>query len=114
MKIEPVFAPGSGQPQLPAPAEVVERSRQPAVLAPASEPVQAKSRPEEILDRIKALTEDGLYSVRFERSAEFDTMIIKLVESQSGELIRQIPPEELLGTAKFLREFRGNMINTES
>lgn len=113
MKVESIPVAGKGQALPPAPAEA-ERSRQEPARLPEPPRDENKIAPEEILDRIKSLTEDGLYSVRFEKSEEFDRVIIKLVESETGELIRQIPPEELLGTAKFLREFRGNMIDTET
>lgn len=75
---------------------------------------ERKVASEGILDKITALTEDGLYSVRFEKNEELDALVIKLVDSSTGELIRQIPSEELLGATKQLRELRGNMINTES
>lgn len=85
----------------------------------APPPVQAvpdekKAAPEEILKKISDLTENGLYSVRFEKNEAVEALVIKLVNSSTGEVIRQIPSEELLGSAQFLKNLRGNMINTES
>lgn len=114
MKVESSVIPGVVPPLLPAPVESVEHDRkEPALLSVPSRD-EKKVAPEEILDRIKALTENGIYSVRFEKSDKFDSLIIRLVDSETGEVIRQIPQEELLKSSKFLKELRGSMIDTES
>ena len=68
---------------------------------------------EELLQNIKALTEDGIYSVRFEVDEPTSDLVINLID-QGGEIIRQIPSEEILGTRKMLAELRGNILETES
>lgn len=70
--------------------------------------------PEELLNNIKALTEDGLYSVRFEMNPETQDLIINLVDYDSGEVIRQIPPEEVVHLHEYMEDLRGNIIRTES
>jgi flagellar protein FlaG len=102
------------------PSEVVKRQREKAKdmdqavdqLAEAQEKngVQA----EELLQNIKALTENGLYSVRFELYEDTQDLVINLIEVETGELIRQIPSDEILGMNKFFRELRGNIIETKS
>ncbi len=79
-----------------------------------TEAVENQVQPEELLQNIKALTEDGLYSVRFEVSPETNELVINLIESESGEVIRQIPPDEILGLRKVLENLKGNIIETES
>lgn len=69
-------------------------------------------QPEEILSRIKSLTEDGMYSVRFENNREFDELIVKVVDAESGETIRQVPAEEILGVRAKLAELRGQIVDT--
>lgn len=71
-----------------------------------------KVAPEEMLSQIKALTEDGVYSVRFE--TENDQMIVKVVDRDTDELIRQIPPENLIDIMANLKDLRGNMVDTVS
>ena len=71
-------------------------------------------QPEELLNNIKALTEDGLYSVRFEMNAETHELIISLVDYKSGEVIRQIPPEEVVHLQEHMKDLRGNIVDTES
>ena len=65
-----------------------------------------------MLSQIKALTEDGVYSVRFE--TENDQMIVKVVDRDTDELIRQIPPENLIDIMANLKDLRGNMVDTVS
>ncbi len=70
-------------------------------------------QPEELIKNIKALTEDGIYSVRFEIDEPTNDLVINLID-QEGEIIRQVPSEEILGTRKRLSELRGNIFKTES
>lgn len=69
---------------------------------------------EELLQNIKALTEDGVYSVRFELYEDTKDLVINLIEVESGETIRQIPPEEILSMNQFLQGLSGNIIETKS
>jgi flagellar protein FlaG len=85
------------------------------VSEPNSDDAQTKNgiQSEELLQNIKALTEDGVYSVRFELDDATHDLIINLIDHE-GELIRQVPSEEILGTRKMLAELRGNIFETES
>jgi len=71
-------------------------------------------QPEELLQSIKSLTDNGVYSVRFEMHKETEDLVINLVDQESGEVIRQIPPDEILGLHKTLADLRGNLVQTES
>jgi flagellar protein FlaG len=52
--------------------------------------------------------------VRFELYEDTQDLVINLIEVETGELIRQIPSDEILGMNKFFRELRGNIIETKS
>ena len=85
------------------------------------DPVQAadaqnknRVQPEELLHNIKAMTDNGTYSVRFEMYKDTDELVINLVDSKTGETIRQIPPKEILGMHKALAELSGNIVETKS
>lgn len=112
MKVEAVVSPITGGTST---AERVDSRRKTPSLTLA-EPVQneKKAAPEEVLSKIKDLTEDGTYSVRFEMNKEVDELIIQVVDRDSGKTIRQIPSEELLSVSKRLQDFRGLILNTES
>jgi flagellar protein FlaG len=69
---------------------------------------------EELLTQIKALTENGLYSVRFENDERSKELVVKIVDSETQEVIRQVPAEELLGMKAALAELQGNIVDTKS
>ena len=73
-----------------------------------------KVQPEELLSQIKALTEDGLYSVRFENDERAGGLVVKIVDRENNELIRQVPSEEVLDLRKALESLRGNIVNTKT
>jgi len=75
---------------------------------------KAQVPPAEFLKQVKALTEDGQYSVRFEKDDSLKELIVKLVDRKTDKVIRQIPPEELLNLKKTLRDLSGNIVDTKS
>ena len=106
------------RPSFSTPAEQVKEKRESYTVDNSKDLEKANSQdaiqPEELLNNIKSLTEDGIYSVRFEMHKDTNDLIINLVNSESGELIRQIPPEEIISMHKYIQELRGNIVNTES
>ena len=77
----------------------------------ASSPEKAV-QPEELLSQIKAVTEDGLYSVRFENDDNSE-LIVKIFDNKTDEVIRQMPAEEILQLRSTLEELRGNIVDTQ-
>lgn len=116
MKIEAVSAQqlspqNSGQ----GAVDQVNESRRAADIATKAQEVDEKrSESIQLLDRINELTEDGAYSVRFEKNRDLNEIVVKVVDSDSGDVIRQIPPEELLGLTKRLNDLRGAIVNDQS
>jgi flagellar protein FlaG len=113
MQIEAIGTAVASPPRMNEPARQVERGRE------EREEVQNNSQkrntqPEELLKQIKTITEDGLYSVRFERDSGSNTLVVKIVDSETDEVIRQIPQEELLELSKHLEELNGNLVDTVS
>ena len=113
MQIEAIGTAVASPPRMNEPARQVERGRE------EREEVQNNSQkrntqPEELLKQIKNITEDGLYSVRFERDSGSNTLVVKIVDSDADEVIRQIPQEELLELSKHLEELNGNLVDTVS
>ena len=81
---------------------------------PESSPKKKDVQPEELLQKIKALTDNGSYSVRFENDKATHQLVVKIVDSTTNEVIRQVPAEELLGLRKALDEYQGNIVDTTS
>ena len=95
------------------PARQVERGREERQEA-QNNAQKRNTQPEELLNQIKNITEDGLYSVRFERDSGSNTLVVKIVDSETDEVIRQIPQEELLELSRHLEALSGNLVDTVS
>ncbi len=92
-----------------------QQNRGQSEVSNSSQPDENKVSPEEILDKIKEISEDGLYSVRFEKNDEIDQLVVKLVDRRTDEVIRQIPPEAILGVKANLQEYAaGNIFHHTS
>ena len=115
MRVDAANIAGNTLQKAPQQAEQLEvqRKQQQENPEPQQDAQPSKVQPEEMLSQIKALTEDGLYSVRFENNKESDELVVKVVDNETEEVIRQIPPEELLGLTKRLNDLRGNIVDTE-
>jgi len=108
--IGPTFMhPATGPDQAAATAENIQRD------TPRIEGnEQEKSENENLTRQIETLTENGKYNVNFEFDQETRQLIVRLVDSDNGELIRQLPSEEVLELSKALKELQGNLIDTLS
>ena len=114
MNVEAVNPQNVSQFQLSKGSDQVRDARKQVADQPQSDQLEKQQiQPEELLSQIKALTEDGLYSVRFENDTETNEMVVKIVDNESDEVIRQVPPEEMLELTQRLEELRGNLVNTE-
>ena len=119
MQVEATNVTGSTLQQMPKAVESIDTGRKNlakgqmnSAESSSSGNGQSAVQPEEILDRIKSLSENGLYSVRFESDKESEEMLIKVVDNKSGEVLRQIPAEEILGMKNSLSKFSGNIVDT--
>lgn len=113
MNVEAVNLSGGTQTQLSKAADQVVESRRKVVdLVPSGAVEEKQVQSEELLQQIKSLTEDGLYSVRFENDDRAG-VVVKIVDRDSDEIIRQVPAEEILQLKAALEDLRGNIINTE-
>lgn len=108
---------GTNMQKMPQASEQIESGRKNARKEPeiSQENVKANNvQPEELLTQIKALTENGLYSVRFENDDRSKELVVKIVDSETQEVIRQVPAEELLGMKAALSKLQGNIVDTKS
>ena len=102
-------------PRANEPAQQIDRKRQDSQQqSQGTAQDQKKVQPEELLKQIKSLTEEGIYSVRFEKDSNSNQMIVKIVDSTTDEVIRQIPPEDLINLTKHLNELSGGIVNIVS
>ena len=66
---------------------------------------------ESAVREINASMADQSIGVRFEVDQDTDRLVVKVVDRASGELIRQIPSEEVLRIAKLLGKVPGVLMS---
>jgi uncharacterized FlaG/YvyC family protein len=62
----------------------------------------------EINQALKSLNDHLQFSV----DATTDTTVVKLIDGNTGDVIRQVPPEEILRLRAYYREHQGLLVNT--
>ncbi len=115
MNIDMTASVGGAVQQRPQASEQIDtqrKNKEKAADTPQAAPAEKGVQAEELLSQIKALTEDGLYSVRFEQNDNAD-LIVKIFDQKTDKVVRQIPTEELIALQKALADLRGNFVDTE-
>jgi flagellar protein FlaG len=67
----------------------------------------------EAMDRIEQAAVIFNRKIRLEVEEDLNIMIVKVIDSDSGEVIRQIPSEELVELSKNAKDLKGLLINKE-
>ncbi len=67
----------------------------------------------EAMDRIEQAAVIFNRKIRLEVEEDLNIMIVKVIDSDSGEVIRQIPSEELVALSKNAKDLKGLLINKE-
>lgn len=106
-------APAS-RPGAPAPAETASAPAEAKPAAPpaaqGADPAVLKKATEQINEFIKSSSRNLQFSV----DKGTGRIIVKVVDQESGEIIRQIPPEETLAIAKNLDNPQGVIIRSKA
>ena len=116
MNADTISSPGGMMHQPPKAAELIDQGRKnkdSAAAKPQAAAESPKIQPEELLDQIKSITQDGLYSVRFEKGEETSDLVVKIFDNETQEVIRQIPAEEVLNFKASFADLVGNLLNTK-
>ena len=73
---------------------------------------QPKSTPvSEDLGRISSILADGDITLKFTRDSPSSEMVVELIDSKTGEAIRQIPSEVSLRLAAYFVNLQGRFVN---
>ncbi len=116
MNVDTISSPGGSVQQQLKPAEQIDAARKNKDSLTADKETAVanpKIQPEELIDQIKSVTQDGLYSVRFEQDETNTDLIVKIFDNDTQEVIRQIPAEELLNFKATFAELVGNLVDIE-
>lgn len=116
MNVDTTSSPGGTTQQPLKAAEMVDagrKNKESVSAEPQAGDSTPKVQPEELLDQIKSLTQDGQYSVRFEKGEAMSDLVVKIFDNETQEVIRQIPAEELLNFKASFADLVGNLVDTE-
>lgn len=78
---------------------------------------EAPDRQEQALERIRDIVSDiqsRVTSVRFDIAEENGEVIVRIVNKESGDVVRQIPPEEILQLRSNLLDLKGMLFENIS
>jgi flagellar protein FlaG len=93
----------------------VAAAQPPAVPAPAAPAVQASSQEvAQAVGQITAFLQSSSASVEFSMEEQSGRVVIRIVDEQTRQLIRQIPSEDLLTIARALDRVQGLLVSTKA
>lgn len=114
---------GGGAPAVVSQQDYVQQAKIPALEQKKTEPQQDAAKQtkaaseeevtaatEKINDAIKVFSTDLQFSV----DKETNRVIVKVMDSKTGEVIRQIPPAEVVSIAKALDTIQGLIIRKKA
>jgi flagellar protein FlaG len=97
------------QPSNPAPARPDTRP----VVVPASQAVQAQPSAQELKNAVAAINQAMQQSNRnleFSVDSDTNTTVVKMVDTSTGELIRQFPSETTLAISRGIEQFQQGLL----
>lgn len=81
----------------------------------STDPIEREVSTEDLVDPIQRINETlRPHGLEFELSEETSRVITRVVDRESGEVIRQIPAEEVLDIAERIEEMQGKIISIEA
>ena len=81
--------------------------------ADANDKKEEKIDTQEAVNRVENLAKHFNRKIHLEVEEDLDMIIVKVVDGETDEVIRQIPPEELVELSKNAKNLKGLLINTE-
>jgi flagellar protein FlaG len=88
------------------------RSAEPEVKKAENAPSDNKSV-KEAVDTISHVAKISNRNIKIEFETDTDIMIVKVIDGETGEVIRQIPAEELVALSRHAKDQKGLLINKE-
>lgn len=75
---------------------------------------QGPAQIEEAFEEINAAMQAWDTGMRFEIDEDTQQVVVSIIDTQSGDVLRQIPSEEVLHVAKMIAQFQGNLVSTKA
>ena len=104
------------------PREPVNQSRQPAApVSPGAPTPDTNLGPDQRVEVVQAAVEKLIKKslpsnskLQVEKDKELGTFIYRSINPDTGEVIRQWPPEQLLQMREYLKEMEGLLVDTKA
>lgn len=87
------------------------------VIPPSEGGKEPRLTPQELKMRVQEMENISRHlniNLKFQIEDKTDTVIIKVMDGNSGEVIRQIPPEEIVALRIKLEDLSGMLLNKEA
>lgn len=109
MIIQTTFSPVSATPEPPSAAP---DGAKPAVAeqAPARTPPPSKQQIEAAVDTVNRALQPSNNALEFSIDKQSDRVVVKVVDSETGETLRQIPSEEVLAIAESIDRYQKGLL----
>lgn len=95
-------APVRPQQRAPAPARTVEVAQ-----SPTPDPESARQAIESAVEHIRRYLKDTPIGFEYATDGETGRMLLRIMDRETRQLIRQVPSEEILAIARALDRFKG-------
>lgn len=69
---------------------------------------------EDAFEQINAAMQAWDTGMRFEIDEDTQQLVVSIVDTKTGDVLRQIPSEEVLHVAKMIAQFQGNLVSTKA
>ncbi|NGR07376.1 flagellar protein FlaG [bacterium SGD-2] len=69
---------------------------------------------DDIFQEVNAAMEAWATGMRFEIDEDTQQLVVSIIDNKSGEVIRQIPSDEVLHIAKMISQFQGQLISVKA
>ena len=75
---------------------------------------QANGSPADTFEEINNAMQAWDTGMRFEIDEDTQQLVVSIVDSKTGEVIRQVPNEEVLHIAKMISQFQGQLVSVKA
>jgi flagellar protein FlaG len=79
-----------------------------------ADPEQAKPPVQEAVDRMNAISRWFRSTLTFKMDESAHRIVVTIIDKETGEVIRQIPPESVLKQAEALKELSGMLFDKKA
>lgn len=79
----------------------------------ADEQILTESQLDEVLTRLNRELQEVQHSLEFSIDEDSGRQVIKVIDTETDEVIRQFPPEELLMLARRMEDYQGVMFDEQ-